>query len=75
MKMALGQLYYWWRRANGSSRFGYLVDYFAEHDIHVGVTTNGTLIKKYMKPLANNTKWVRVSVDAAPEVFKNIGLI
>lgn len=51
--------------------FGYLVDYFAEHDIHVGVTTNGTLIKKYMKPLANNTKWVRVSVDAgSPEVFQ-----
>ena len=52
--------------------FGTIVDYFYDNDIHVGVTTNGMLIKKYLKPLANHTKWVRVSIDAgSEEVFQN----
>ena len=51
--------------------FGTIVDYFYENDIHVGVTTNGMLIKKYEKSLANHTKWVRVSIDAgSEEVFQ-----
>ena len=32
--------------------FGTLVDYFYKNDIHVGVTSNGTLINKYVKSLA-----------------------
>ena len=44
--------------------FGTLVDYFYENDIHVGVTSNGTLIHKYLDSLAHRTKWVRISVDA-----------
>jgi MoaA/NifB/PqqE/SkfB family radical SAM enzyme len=47
--------------------FGTIVDYFFEHDIHVGVTSNGTLIKKFIKSLALRTKWVRISVDAGTE--------
>ena len=36
--------------------FGTLVDYFYKNDIHVGVTSNGTLINKYVKSLAYHTK-------------------
>ncbi len=51
--------------------FGNLVDYFYENDIHVGVTSNGTLIEKYADSLAHHTKWVRISVDAGcEEVFQ-----
>lgn len=51
--------------------FGTLVDYFYENDIHVGVTTNGTLIERYLDILAEKTKWVRISVDAgSDEVFR-----
>ena len=51
--------------------FGTLVDYFYENDIHVGVTSNGTLIDKFANSLANHTKWVRISVDAgSEEVFQ-----
>ena len=47
--------------------FGSIVDYFYEHDIHVGVTSNGTMIDKYLDSLVNRTKWVRISVDAGSE--------
>lgn len=47
--------------------FGTIVDYFHDNGIHVGVTTNGTLMKRYMPQLKNKTKWVRVSVDAGSE--------
>jgi len=51
--------------------FGTIVDYFYENDIHVGVTSNGTLINKYFESLAYRTKWVRISVDAGcEEVFQ-----
>ena len=51
--------------------FGTIVDYFHENDIHVGVTSNGTLIDKYYNSLVNHTKWVRISVDAgSEEVFQ-----
>lgn len=51
--------------------FGTLVDYFYENNIHVGVTTNGTLIERHLDRLAEKTKWVRISVDAgSDEMFK-----
>lgn len=51
--------------------FGTLVDYFYKNDIHTGVTSNGTLIHKYLNSLAYHTKWVRISVDAGcEEVFQ-----
>lgn len=50
--------------------FGTLLDMFHEFDIHVGITSNGTLIKRYLDRLATKTKWVRISVDAGTdEVF------
>ena len=51
--------------------FGNLVKAFSERDIHIGVTTNGTLMKKYLDILAEKTSWLRVSVDAgSSEVFQ-----
>ena len=47
---------YWWRRANGTPEFGTIVDYFHDNGIHVGVTTNGTLMKRYMPQLKNKNK-------------------
>lgn len=47
--------------------FGNLVKIFSENDIHTGVTTNGTLLKKHMEVCANNCSWLRVSVDAGSE--------
>lgn len=50
--------------------FGNLVDYFAKNNIHVGVTSNGTLIRRYLKPLSK-AKWVRISMDAGTsEIYK-----
>jgi MoaA/NifB/PqqE/SkfB family radical SAM enzyme len=51
--------------------FGTLVDYFHDNGIDVGVTTNGTLIGRYMEQCAEKTKWLRVSVDAGTtETFR-----
>ena len=50
-------------------KFGDIVRAFSEMDIQVGVTTNGTLISKFMEESAM-TKWLRVSVDAgSAEIF------
>lgn len=50
---------------------GWVIDYLGDHDVDVGVTTNGILIDRYLKVLAEKTSWVRVSMDAAtPETFQ-----
>ena len=50
-------------------KFGDIVRSLTAMDIQVGVTTNGTLISKFMEESAM-TKWLRVSVDAGTaEVF------
>ena len=51
--------------------FGKLVEAFAARDIHIGVTTNGTLIQRYLDVCADNVSWLRVSVDAgSSKVFQ-----
>lgn len=51
--------------------FGTLVDYFHDVGIHVGLTSNGTLIERHLERLAHKTRWVRISVDAgSDEVFR-----
>lgn len=47
------------------TEFGWIVQYFAEEGIQVGVTTNGMLIGRYLNLLAVHTRWLTVSVDAA----------
>ncbi len=44
---------------------GDLINYLGEHDIHIGITTNGTFIKKYLNEIAKYSSWTRVSVDAS----------
>lgn len=51
--------------------FGELVKKLTANDIKVGVTTNGTLLDRYMDECAELTSWLRVSVDAgSDEVFQ-----
>lgn len=38
-----------------------------EHGIAVGLTTNGTLIGRYLQAIAEHVSWTRVSVDAATQ--------
>lgn len=52
-------------------KFGELVKSLAANQIKVGVTTNGTLLHRYMDVCAELTSWLRVSVDAgSDEVFQ-----
>lgn len=50
---------------------GKLIKYFGEHDISVGITTNGTFIDRYIDEIARYSSWTRVSMDASSEeIFK-----
>lgn len=46
---------------------GELMEYLGEHDIRIGITTNGCFIDKYMDIIAKYASWTRVSVDAATQ--------
>lgn len=50
---------------------GKFMDYLGKHDIHIGITTNGTFIHKYLDQIAKYSNWTRVSMDAATnETFR-----
>lgn len=44
---------------------GELIEYLGQHDIHVGITTNGCFIDQYLDVIAKYSSWTRVSMDAA----------
>ncbi len=44
---------------------GELIDYLGSNDIHIGITTNGYFIDRYMEPIAKYASWTRISMDAA----------
>ncbi|MBQ8903279.1 MAG: radical SAM protein [Oscillospiraceae bacterium] len=46
-------------------KVGDFISYLGEHDIHVGITTNGYFIDRYMDTIAQYSKWTRISMDAA----------
>ncbi len=46
-------------------RVGDFMQFLGEHDIHIGITTNGTFIHKYLDIIARYSSWTRVSMDAA----------
>ncbi|RLA49454.1 MAG: radical SAM protein [Gammaproteobacteria bacterium] len=46
---------------------GEFMEYLGEHDIHIGITTNGTFIRKHLDVIAKYSRWTRVSMDAASE--------
>lgn len=46
---------------------GNFMRYLGEHDVHLGITTNGTLIDKYLDIIAEFSSWTRISMDAATQ--------
>jgi MoaA/NifB/PqqE/SkfB family radical SAM enzyme len=46
---------------------GSLMKYFGENDIHIGITTNGTFIDRYLDIISEFSSWTRISMDAATE--------
>ncbi len=50
---------------------GNLIEYFGNHDIHIGITTNGTFIRKHLDVIAKYASWTRVSMDAATDELFN----
>lgn len=46
---------------------GEFIQYLGEHDVHIGITTNGTFIDRYLDIIAAYSSWTRVSIDAATE--------
>ncbi len=44
---------------------GELIRFLGEHDIRIGITTNGYFIPRYMDEIAKYSSWTRVSMDAA----------
>lgn len=50
---------------------GQLIEYLGENDIHIGITTNGTFIRKHWKPISEYATWTRVSMDAATDEMFN----
>jgi len=51
-------------------KIGELIELFGKNDIHIGLTTNGTKINRYLYQIATYVQWTRVSIDAGkPETF------
>lgn len=52
---------------------GELIEYLGEHDINIGITTNGCFIPNHLKTIAEYVSWTRVSMDAStPETFNRL---
>lgn len=52
---------------------GEVINYFGENMVQVGITTNGTLIDRYISAISEYSNWTRVSVDAATdETFRHL---
>jgi len=52
-------------------RVGEFMNYLGENDIHIGITTNGTLIDKYLDVIAKYSNWTRISMDAGSDEMYN----
>lgn len=51
----------------------WVIDYLHDHGVKLGLTTNGTLMHKFMDILPTKFDWIRVSMDAGtPETFQKI---
>ncbi len=50
-----------------------LIKRLGENDVQIGLTTNGTLMGRYIDIIAKYVSWTRVSMDVATdEMFKNL---
>lgn len=50
-------------------RVGEFIERCANLDIRIGITTNGTLIGRYLDVIAEHSDWTRISMDAGSEVL------
>lgn len=50
-------------------RVGDFISMCASLDIRIGITTNGTLIGRYLDVIAEHSDWTRVSMDAGSEAL------
>lgn len=46
---------------------GEFISLLGENDVHIGITTNGSFIDRFIEPISEYSKWTRISVDAATE--------
>jgi MoaA/NifB/PqqE/SkfB family radical SAM enzyme len=53
-------------------KIGDFIRLMGENDVHIGITTNGTFIDRYLHVIAEHSKWTRVSMDAATEKMFSI---
>lgn len=44
---------------------GDFIEFLGTHNIHIGITTNGCFIPRYMDSIAKYSDWTRISIDAA----------
>ena len=52
---------------------GDFITYMGKNNVHIGITTNGTLIHRFINEIAEYSKWTRVSVDASSDkMFQNV---
>ncbi len=52
-------------------KVGEVIENFGKNDVQIGITTNGTFIKKHLDLIAKYASWTRVSMDAGTdETFK-----
>jgi len=50
---------------------GDFMEYLGKHDIHIGITTNGSFIDKHLDFISRYSSWTRVSIDAATDDMFN----
>ena len=48
-------------------KIGDFIALLGANDIHIGITTNGTLIDRHIDPISAYSQWTRVSMDVATE--------
>jgi MoaA/NifB/PqqE/SkfB family radical SAM enzyme len=48
-------------------KIGDFIRLMGKNDVHIGITTNGTFIDRYLHVIAEHSQWTRVSMDAATE--------
>lgn len=53
-------------------KVGDFISLMGENDVHIGITTNGSFIDRYIDQISEYSQWTRVSMDAASDNLFNI---
>lgn len=48
-------------------KVGEFIELMGANDVHIGITTNGSFIDRYIDVISEYSKWTRVSMDAATD--------